>query len=167
MATYSIILVGKILCREEPGWLQSMRLQRVGHSARMSTTQQLCFSTLASLSIGIFLWILHIAQSCPTFCNIMDYTVHGILQARILEWVAVPISKGSSQPRDWTQVSRIAGGFFTNWAMREAIAWEMSAIVQWFEHSLVLSFLGIRLEIDFFSVLWPLLSFPNVLTYWV
>ena len=43
----------------------------------------------------------------------MDYTVYGILQARILEWVAVSISKGSSQPRDWTQVSCIAGRFFT------------------------------------------------------
>ena len=40
----------------------------------------------------------------------MDYTVHGILQARILEWVAFPFSRGSSQPRDGTQVSRIAGG---------------------------------------------------------
>ena len=46
----------------------------------------------------------------------MDYTVHEILQARILEWVAFPFSSGSSQPRDWTQVSSIAGGFFTNWA---------------------------------------------------
>ena len=48
------------------------------------------------------------------------YTVHGILQARILEWVAFPFSKGSSQTRDRTKVSRIAGGFFTNWAIREA-----------------------------------------------
>ena len=50
----------------------------------------------------------------------MDYTVHGILQARILEWVAVPFSRGSSQSRDWTQVSRVAGRFFTSWATREA-----------------------------------------------
>ena len=49
----------------------------------------------------------------------MDYTVRGILQARILEWVAVLFSSGSSQPRDWTQVSRIAGGFFISWATRE------------------------------------------------
>ena len=49
----------------------------------------------------------------------MDYTVHGILQARIVEWVAFPFSRGSSQPRDGSQVSRIAGGFFTNWAIRE------------------------------------------------
>ena len=53
-------------------------------------------------------------------CNPMHYTVHRILQARILEWVAFPFSRGSSQPRDWTQVSRIAGGCFTSWATREA-----------------------------------------------
>ena len=41
-----------------------------------------------------------VAQSCPTLCNPVDYTVHGILQARILEWVAVPFFRGSSQPRD-------------------------------------------------------------------
>ena len=45
---------------------------------------------------------------------------HGILQARTLEWVAYPFSRGSSQPRDRTQVSCIAGGFFTNWAIKEA-----------------------------------------------
>ena len=46
--------------------------------------------------------------------HIRLYTVHGILQARILEWVAFPFSMGSSQPRDQTQVSHIAGGFFTS-----------------------------------------------------
>ena len=46
-------------------------------------------------------------------CDPMAYTVHGILQARILEWVAIPFSRGASQPRDQTQVSRIAGGFCT------------------------------------------------------
>ena len=48
--------------------------------------------------------------------SLRPHTVHGILQARRLEWVAVPFSRGSSQPRDWTQISRIAGGFFTSWA---------------------------------------------------
>ena len=52
--------------------------------------------------------------------NPMDQTVHGILQARILEWVAFPFSRGSSQPRDRTQIIRIAGRFFTIWATREA-----------------------------------------------
>ena len=55
-----------------------------------------------------------VAQSCLTLCNPMDYTVPGILQARILEWVAFPFSRGSFQPRDRTQVSRIADGFFTS-----------------------------------------------------
>ena len=50
----------------------------------------------------------------------MDYTVHGILQARILGWVAFPFSKGSSQPRDQTQISSTAGRFFTSWPTREA-----------------------------------------------
>ena len=54
------------------------------------------------------------AQSCPTLCDPMDYTVHGILQARILEWVDIPFSSRSSQPRDQTQVSHIARGFFTS-----------------------------------------------------
>ena len=49
-------------------------------------------------------------------CDPMDYTVHGILQVRILEWIAFPFSSGSSPPRDRTQVSHIAGEFFTSWA---------------------------------------------------
>ena len=61
-----------------------------------------------------------VTQSCPTLCNPMDYTAHGILQTRILKWVALPLCRRSSQPRDQTQVSRIAGGFFASWATREA-----------------------------------------------
>ena len=55
-----------------------------------------------------------VVQSRPrlTLCNPMDYTFHGILQARILEWVAFAFFRGSSLPRDQTQVSCIAGGFF-------------------------------------------------------
>ena len=52
--------------------------------------------------------VVKVTQSCPTLCDPMDYTVHAILQARILEWVAVPFSRGSSQPRNQTQVSCIA-----------------------------------------------------------
>ena len=60
-----------------------------------------------------------VAQSCLTLCNLMDCSppgssVHGILQARIVEWVAVPFSRGSSQLKDRNQVSHIAGGFFTS-----------------------------------------------------
>ena len=61
-----------------------------------------------------------VSQSYSTLCDPMDYTVHGILQARILEWVAFPFPRGSSQPRDQTQVSPLAGEFFTSWATREA-----------------------------------------------
>ena len=65
-----------------------------------------------------------VIQSCPTLCDPMDYSppgssVHGIFQAGILEWVAIPFSRGSSPPRDQTQVSCIAGKFFTVWVTRE------------------------------------------------
>ena len=53
-----------------------------------------------------------VAQPFLTLCDPMDYTVHGIIQARILEWVAFPFSRGSSQPRHRIQVSHVAGGFF-------------------------------------------------------
>ena len=63
------------------------------------------------------------------------FSVHGILQAtRILKWVAIPFSRGSSQPRDRTWVSHIAGRFFTIWVAREAvsfISWLIQIIVQW------------------------------------
>ena len=55
-----------------------------------------------------------VTQLCPTLCNPMDYTGHGILQIRILEGVAYPFSKGSSHPKDRTQVSHIAGRYFTS-----------------------------------------------------
>ena len=69
-----------------------------------------------------------VTQSCPTLCNPMDCSppgssVHRLLQIRIMEWIAIPSSRGSSQgsqPRDQTQVSCIAGRFFTIWATREA-----------------------------------------------
>ena len=65
-----------------------------------------------------------VTHSCPTLCDPTDSSlpgssVHGILQARIPEWIAVLSSRGSSQPRDQTQVSLIAGRFFTIWATRE------------------------------------------------
>ena len=66
-----------------------------------------------------------VTQSCPTCCDLMDYSalvsfVYGILQARILEWVAIPFSRASSWSKDRTQVFWIAGIFFTLWATREA-----------------------------------------------
>ena len=67
-----------------------------------------------------------VTQSCLTLSDPMDCSppgssVHGILQSRILEWVAMPSSRESSQPRDQTQVFRTAGGFFTVWATKEAL----------------------------------------------
>ena len=53
-----------------------------------------------------------VTQSCLTLCDLVDYPVHGLLQARILEWVAIPVSRGSSQSRDRIRVSYIAGRFF-------------------------------------------------------
>ena len=75
-------------------------------------------STLQSLSVLV-------AQSCLTLCDSMDCippgsSVHGILQARILEWVAISFSRDSSQPKDQIQISRIAGRLFTVWATRKA-----------------------------------------------
>ena len=64
-----------------------------------------------------------VGQSHPALCDPMDYTVCGILQARILEWVAFSFSRASSQSKDWTQVScfsSTAGLFLTCWAIREA-----------------------------------------------
>ena len=68
-----------------------------------------------------------IAKSCPTLFDLMDHSpsgssVHGISQARILKWVAISFSRGSSQPRDRIQVSCIAGRLFTVWATREVLS---------------------------------------------
>ena len=70
--------------------------------------------------------LLLVAQSCSTLCDPMDCSppgssIHGISQARILKWIAISFSKGSSWSRDWTQVFCIAGRFFTIWATREAL----------------------------------------------
>ena len=71
-------------------------------------------------------WVSEVAQSCPTLCNAMDYSLpgfslYGILQARVLEWVAISFPRGSSWPTDWTWVSHIPGRCFNLWATREAL----------------------------------------------
>ena len=76
------------------------------------------------IHLYIYEWVNEVAQSCPTLCDPMacslqGSSVHGIFQERVLEWVAISFSRGSSRPRDWTQVSRIAGRCFTVWATRE------------------------------------------------
>ena len=75
----------------------------------------------------MYLEVVLVVQSCPTICDPMDCSsppgssVHRILQARILEWVVMPFSRGSSQPRDQTWASHITGRFFTIWATKEAV----------------------------------------------
>ena len=81
----------------------------------------LCFSSRESESEA--------SQSCPTLCHPTDYSllypsVHGIFQARVLEWVAISFSRGSFPPRDRTQVSRIVGRGFTFWTTREALSFK-------------------------------------------
>ena len=73
----------------------------------------------------MYVFMCLVSQSCstlldPMHCSPPDSSVHGILQAKILEWATMPSSRWYSQTRDGTQVSRVAGGFFTIWATREA-----------------------------------------------
>ena len=101
----------------QPQWIrQAMSLLSKGLDGRIKTNR---------------LWVyVLVAQLCPTLCDPMDCSppgssVLGIIQAGMLEWVAIPFSRGSpgrgsSWPRDWTQVSLIAGRFFTVWTTREA-----------------------------------------------
>ena len=86
---------------------------------------QLSTSSLYALVSSRFCCCCSVGKSEPTLCNTTDCSppgssVYGILQARILEWLVILFSKGSSQPRDRTQISCIAGRFFTVWATREA-----------------------------------------------
>ena len=83
MTIHSSILAWEIPWTEEPSRLQSTGSQRVRHDC--ATEQRL------------ETWGVKVAQSCPTLCDPMGYTVHGILQATILKWVAFPFSRGSSQ----------------------------------------------------------------------
>ena len=76
-----------------------------------------------------------VIQSCLTLCDTMDCSppgssVHGIFQARILEWVAIAFSRGYSRSRDQTQVSYIAGRHFTFWATREALNHNKDSLYQ-------------------------------------
>ena len=77
-----------------------------------------------------------VAQSCPTLCDPVDgsplgSSVHGILQARMLECITIPFSRGSSQPKDWTLVSCIAARFFIVWATREAYVFCYPNVIDW------------------------------------
>ena len=144
MATCSNILAWKIPWTEEPGGLQFMGLQRVGHDWRDLLEHSLTFEppshhrfhptslghhrvlNWASCAIGgshslsLFShWVVSDSGD-PMDCSLPGSSVHGILWARILEWVAISFSRGSSWPRDRNQMCCTAGRVFTEWATRQA-----------------------------------------------
>ena len=80
----------------------------------MCVRARACTRVLSCSVMSLLTMKVKVTQLCLTLYDPMYYTVHGILQARILKWVAVPFSRESSQPRDQTQVSHIAGGLFTS-----------------------------------------------------
>ena len=93
----------------------------------------LIFLKSAMTGASIFRVFSHSVRSnslWPMDCSPPGSSVLRIFQARILEWVAICFSRGSSRPRDWTQVSYIAGGFFTIWATREA-QWVWRRVSSW------------------------------------
>ena len=106
----------------------------VGHNKHpLTTTQE------ETLHMDITRWSIpgatSLTRSCPTLCNPMDcsppgFFVHGILQARILEWVAISFSRGSSWPRDQTQVSHIVGRRFNLWATKDGQYWNQIDYIQ-------------------------------------
>ena len=94
-----------------------------------------------------------VTQSCPTLCDPVDCTlpgssVHGILQARILEWVAISFSRGSSRPRDRTQISHIAGRCFNLWAKAKEVP-KSQILMQYFY---LFSFIKIFICVYFLNV---------------
>ena len=92
MAPHSRVLAWRIPGTGEPGGLPSMGLHRVGYDWSDLAAAALC------VCVCVCVWSdVKVAQLCPILCDPMNYTVHEILQARILEWVAFPFSRGSSQ----------------------------------------------------------------------
>ena len=108
-----------------PGWEKKAEMAKGGESNIHSTVMQQILES-------------RVAELCPTLhdpmdCSLLGSSVHGIFQEKILEWVAISFSRGSSQSRDWTRVSRIAGRHFTVWATREVlknICWCLNSMCQ-------------------------------------
>ena len=128
-----------------PDWFRAVSVPQLSdhsHVARVGDSHQIGLRHNFFLVIFFTLWLIEstallgtlttvsesmseVAQLCPTLCDPMDcsppgFSIHGIFQARILEWVAISFSRGSSRPRNRTWVSCIAGRCFTLWATREA-----------------------------------------------
>ena len=113
-----------ILLEEQGAWALS------GGPVALCTIAWVCALTKSTLCLfptclcWVSEWMNEVAQSCPTLhdpmdCSLPGFSIHGIFQARVLEWVAISFSRRSSQPRDWSWVSRIVGRHFTVWATRE------------------------------------------------
>ena len=101
-------------------WLKHTPLQ-MGGCLHVRCYHRICKATLHKMCPNAG------CESCLVMSNSLqphEDTVHGILQARLLEWVAFPFSRGSSQPRDRTEVSRIAGRFFTSWT---TVSWSLKS----------------------------------------
>ena len=148
--------------------MKKLRLSKVKYLAKISlfiidiqysvpdlTSKPVCvFLTLTMLQVLGWNWReisilmsewVKVTQSCLILCDPMDYTVHGIFQARILKWVAFPFSRGSCQPRNRTQVSRFAGRFFITreshkgfWTTRDA-SWYMNILISAFGNLLTIA----------------------------
>ena len=102
-------------------WTEDLREELKSYGKKVPESSGTTHSFMHSI-----MFVLCLAtQSCPTLCDPMNCSLpgssdHGILQAIILEWIAISFSRGPSQPRDRTQVFHITGIFFTVWATREA-----------------------------------------------
>ena len=100
-ANYKVILGFSTVQSPNPHIIQRSAVFGIKETRVTSSNRRL---TMISKRVKV-----KVIQSCLTLCDPMDYTVHGILQARIQEWVAFPFSRGCSQPRDRTQVSHLEG----------------------------------------------------------
>ena len=96
--------------------------EKFPHASRRRREKEFFIKYSAVLSCSV------VSDCDSTDCRLPGSSVHGIFQARILEWVAMPSSRGSSQLRDWTQVFCIAGRFFINWATREVLKYSRAVV---------------------------------------
>ena len=130
MATHPSIVTWRVPWTEKCGRLQSIGSHRVRHYWRdLAGTRALgytssgikcCIQLCPLLFVPKKVKLLCPVRLCdPMDCSLPHFSVHGIFQARVLEWVAISFPRGYSQPRDQTWVSRIVGRYFTIWATRE------------------------------------------------